>query len=205
MNYEIKDGYKTNPPRQMMQTKDDAQTFQLQVYKYVRELIINNQLESLLDIGCGMPEKLKLFIAPICKKIWGVDHKNVIDEIVKNESYGFGTWIDSDTFGVELCLRIDVILAADIIEHLENPIILLNSIKEVATETTFIVISSPDRETLNNPNGPPNNLNHVREWTKVEFIKFLHLNNFIILQAFWVTETANYKDIIVLCKVRKDV
>lgn len=74
----------------------------------------------------------------------------------------------------------DVIMSADVIEHIVDPDELINFMKKF--DTKYFLFSTPCRNKLvnafpngprTNANGPPNNMMHVREWTFEEFKLYL--------------------------------
>jgi hypothetical protein len=83
----------------------------------------------------------------------------------------------------------DLLICADVIEHVKNPDALLDFIKRAKPKT--VVISTPDRDVLvelfykwyleTDPawtgfNGPPFNQCHLREWSFVEFENYISLH-----------------------------
>jgi 2-polyprenyl-3-methyl-5-hydroxy-6-metoxy-1,4-benzoquinol methylase len=67
--------------------------------------------------------------------------------------------------------RFDLLVCADVIEHVEQPVFLLRRLAELLADGGQLLISTPDRMRfdLPTPLGPPNNPRHVREWTRDEF------------------------------------
>jgi hypothetical protein len=62
-----------------------------------------------------------------------------------------------------------MVIASDIIEHLENPDDLMSYIRKLRPR--YIVISTPDRNLMRYPeshHGPPMNTAHIREWSFAE-------------------------------------
>ena len=79
-------------------------------------------------------------------------------------------------FGDKWDLEQDVVICADVIEHLVDPDELIQFIKNL--KFTFLVLSTPDRSLMykrwqRGYYGPPRNPAHVREWTRYEFLKYI--------------------------------
>ena len=154
-----------------------ALTFQLRVYKLARACMVTSTMKSVLDIGCGNPQKLRFLIAPFSEDITGIDLSKNVQHI--NEE--FGEWIgcDIEKSMPDIDKVFDLIIAADIIEHLHEPKKLVELIKHVSDEKTLIILSTPAKETL--PKNV-NNVDHHSEFTTEEIKKFLTKSGFIIEQ-----------------------
>lgn len=156
--------------------------YQYSTYKFCKKLIKKFQLHSVLDIGCGTANKLMNLIYPVCKNIYGIDRKNIIEYCKK--IYNLGNFFADDIENSKLKLekKFDLIISADVIEHLIDPDKLLSIIKNYCHNDTFVVISTPERDILRgrNRNYSPNK-EHIREWNSLEFINYLKHNDFHIL------------------------
>ena len=98
-NYFIKEDYRCNlvPNGRAIPFRDDqhsASSSQYKVYRFARKIIQSNQLQTVLDIGCGFGIKLKEIIVPICRNIVGIDVKHAIDFCKR--SHNFGRWFADD-------------------------------------------------------------------------------------------------------------
>ena len=169
-----------------------ALVFQIRVYKLARACMVTTNLKSVLDIGCGNPQKLRFLLAPFSEDITGIDlpeNMQFIDE-------EFGEWIgcDIEKSMPDIDKVFDLVIAADIIEHLHDPKKLLDLIKHVSDEKTLIIVSTPAKETL--PEAF-RNADHHSEFTTEEIKKFLVESGFIIEQYLEYTERTRkyqYKD-----------
>lgn len=195
----IKDGYRINEVSNSdaslyIDTFECSRDFQTEVYKYARRIIIKYRLKTILDVGCGIGLKLKKTMFPFVsqhkinnKDIVGIDNSNSNIEICK--SLGFGLWYIDDIENPKLNLRkkFDLIISADVIEHLFDPDKLLEYIKRHCHENTQIIISTPERGLLRGitHNGPPAG-HHIREWNKNEFHKYIVSRDFVIHNHFLV-------------------
>jgi len=206
--YGIKEGYVENlKAYQREQTESGASVHQIETYRKAASLIKIHRLQSVLDIGCGMPLKLEKYISPLCKDITGIDLKPTIRKIKnirkKTGKYAFGKWIICNVeYNVpELSKVPDLIIIADVIEHLRNPDNLLTFLVHKC-KGAYVILSTPDRDTLNNPNGPPRNKKHVREWTLSEFVKYINSRGLCIEDCYPADDPQGYEDIICVCKVK---
>ncbi len=141
--------------------------FQNPVYYAAKRAFINQQLDTVLDIGCGSAFKLiKHFGA--CSTI-GLD---VLDTVAwLKRRYPERIWGTLEL--LPEILGCDLVLCSDVIEHVWNPDIILNILN--AIEFKLCVISTPDRDRVHGTdhNGPPVNVSHVREWNYTEFRKYI--------------------------------
>ena len=98
-----------------------------------------------------------------------------------------------------------MIICADVIEHVLYPDVLLMFIKKLANENTFIVLSTPERDGergVNNFKSPKKE--HVREWNKNEFNKYISYMGFNIVEHILVDKSTNDKrklNQVVICKI----
>ena len=182
-DYCIKPGYRINSvPEFYNDSLEDSEYYQLDVYKYAASLIRQHEISSVLDIGCGAATKLRDYIYPECNNITGIDSQHAIS--LCRELYDFGDWhvADLEDESYKLDNHFDLIICADVVEHLIDPDKLLSLIKECAHSRSLIVLSTPERDLRRGLNdiGPPENKAHVREWNKQEFSSYLSSRAFKI-------------------------
>ena len=152
------------------------------LYKFCKKLIKNLGLKSVLDIGCGSALKLIRIIYPECKEIYGIDiglNRNFF-----RKTYGLNTLYDDDIESPQLVLdkKFDLIISADVIEHLENPDNLIKYIKKFSHKKTLIVISTPERDIVRGLKAVRTpNKSHIREWNFKEFERYLQSRNLKLL------------------------
>jgi len=160
----------------MFRRNDEAFLYQTPVYVDARQFIIELGIKSVLDVGCGNPQKLKAYIYPFVDNIVGLDLQEVVDQIEET----CGTWIGCDLNDGDIDLKriFGLIIAADVIEHLKKPIKMLNLIKQHADENTIILISTPEKTKYY-----PNNLSHETTYTGVEMITMLNENGLHVEQT----------------------
>ena len=88
------------------------------------------------------------------------------------KKYHGRNWLLFDTVQPE-SIQTDLIICADVIEHLSNPDDLLDFISEINFRQ--LIISTPERDRVAGKNdfGPPENTAHYREWNAIEFKNYL--------------------------------
>ncbi len=167
-SYCIKDGYAIRPDNDFADEKGRTDECQDDVYSAACELARANGFESVLDIGTGGGFKLMKYFRD--KRTLGIDLEQNI-EWVKIQ-YPDREWSTVPLTG-KAPEGFDLVIAADVIEHLLDPDELLDFI--AACKPKMIVISTPNRDNLQGmfADGPPKNLCHVREWTAAEFRQYI--------------------------------
>jgi 2-polyprenyl-3-methyl-5-hydroxy-6-metoxy-1,4-benzoquinol methylase len=191
-NYFIKKGYKSQKNNFTLSQKAQdlywtneriffSKYFQYDVYKYAQKIVKKNNIKNVLDLGCGTGIKLMELIYPVCQDITGIDQRETI--LFCKKRYNVGDFIIDDLENPIKKLGIfDLIICADVIEHLLNPDKLLEYIKRVSHNNTFIIISTPERDILRGKNCMASNkLEHVREWNKEELLLYLVNRGFTII------------------------
>lgn len=141
----------------------------LKFQHHVYELASQHARGVVADVGCGYPIKAAKFLAPFADKLFLVDQpslKNVVHSVVSGAAF-IATDLEN---GFTLPEPAQLIVCADVIEHLLNPLPLLASVVSELQEGGTLIISTPDREGLRgsrNRHSPK--AEHVREWSKSEF------------------------------------
>ncbi len=183
--YYIKNGYRINDsPKVYVDSEEDALTYQVDVYRYAADILHKEELSSVLDVGCGLGLKLREFILPLGVRITGVDMRESID--VCWASHDFGRWIcdDIEHPGPSLGEKFDLIISADVVEHLMNPDALFDYLRACSHPDTLMLISTPDRDLRRGVDdmGPPGNPAHVQEWNSPEFRCYLEARGLRIIE-----------------------
>lgn len=183
--YQLADNYIRNSVSvEYYQDRHRALQFQEHCYRALRELILLNHCNNVLDLGCGHWIKLYKFVYPVVTDITGVD---LAAHIAQNGLAPFGTFIghDLDKDVLFLDQKFDIIVASDIIEHLKNPDNLMLSVKNALREDGFVLFSTPDRSYRHTSlEGGPFNRSHVQEWSEDEFRTYLDSSGFEVLNIF---------------------
>ncbi|HML34178.1 class I SAM-dependent methyltransferase [Sporomusa sphaeroides] len=192
----IKDNYEINQENLTLDSKSGqdfwtsdriilSYRYQYYAYKYAYQLAKKKELDNILDLGCGVATKINCFFGKEFN-IFGVDQDSAIQKCKK--LFCDGVYIsenfESPSYEVTKILpKCDMVICSDVIEHLENPDKLLEYIKKISKENTYIVITTPERNSLVGINNKkPNNPAHIREWSFDEFAKYIKASGFLILE-----------------------
>jgi glycosyltransferase involved in cell wall biosynthesis/SAM-dependent methyltransferase len=172
--------YRANPPASADADGtpfwDEAQhndvRYQDPVYRWGAKLVGQGR-RRVIDVGCGSGVKLVGRIAPRTPDWLGVDQDSAIR--LASSAHPDGNWLAADlgraTTWSSLAERpADLVICADVIEHLEDPHELLVRLRSLLAPGGVLLLSTPDRGRLERiePLGPPRNPRHIREWTADE-------------------------------------
>ena len=163
---------------------DTSLNYQFAIYHWAARLIAEHGFASVADIGCGVGTKLvELHRRHPQTEIWGFDRRPAIE--ICRRRHGFGNWREADleqpmTFRER---KFDLAIASDVIEHLENPDLLLQFLESVVASSGYILLSTPERLRLRGRacRHSPNRC-HVREWSREELASFLAGRGFRIVE-----------------------
>jgi hypothetical protein len=176
------------PRRRYIAFDDRTNTDQCQdmVYQAMQSFFMENNLSSLVDIGCGSGYKHVKFFG---------DYDTVGMEVLPTldflkETYPDRRWQLSDfnnppreTFDMAICI--------DVIEHLLGPDELMDYIRQI--DCKYVGISSPDRDHLGGRGkiGPPMNEHHIREWSRDELVAYVS-KYFTVIKSDVVNDYEHY-------------
>ena len=169
--YAIAAGYHHRDHADCIDDTANTDEWQREVYIAAREIMVENGLRSVCDVGCGSAYKLVHFLGEF--ETIGLDLPHVIERA--REQYPTRTWHSGSFENLELP-RGDLVICADVIEHVGDPDALMCFLISVAKDR--IVISTPARDVFY-PKiskyrfGPPWNPAHLREWTRSEFRSYV--------------------------------
>lgn len=174
-NYFIKEEYNHRLDNKYFNDTENKDEWQKEVYIYAKKIFDENNLKKVLDIGTGSAYKLVTNFAE--NETLGLDVTKTVRWLRK--TYPEKIW--SDEF--KPIAGYDMIISSDVIEHIPDPDTLLDLIEKCNPK--FIIFSTPDRDLLGkgDPNGPPRNSAHCREWTMPEFYNYIN-SRFEILDHF---------------------
>jgi SAM-dependent methyltransferase len=160
--------------------------YQAAVYQYAAAIAHRRTHPTVLDVGCGSGKKLTTYFGR--GDLTGIDAPVCIDACRRILQGKDRRWLVEDLDGTDTTLTdtFDVIICADVIEHLVYPDRLLRKIAKWATPETDIVLSTPERSRYprpdNAPTGPPTNPLHVQEWNRGELAALVTSAGFHIHQ-----------------------
>jgi Methyltransferase domain len=177
-NYFIHDGYGHRAEAIYYDDANNTNQWQMEVYKFAREVLDRGKLRYVCDIGCGSAYKLLKYFED-CNTV-GLDVPKTCEWL--RAKYFGREWVELDFSNVP-ALQADLVIAADVVEHLLNPDELMDYVSVLSPK--FVVFSTPDRNLLRNGahNGPPGNPAHIREWSFAEFGAYV-ASRFQVLDHF---------------------
>lgn len=152
---------------------------QYHVYLAARRIARQHRLRSVIDLGCGPATKTIELLKPVCERVVGIDLEGVTRLCTQRysgvEFYTANLEDPSlDLLAANLAAQFDLIICADVIEHLAVPDVLIEYVSRVARDGAFLVMSTPERDILRGPDcmtcPKPQ---HVREWNEAEFSRYL--------------------------------
>ncbi|MEA2013058.1 MAG: methyltransferase domain-containing protein [Verrucomicrobiota bacterium] len=165
--------------------QDMASKYQYYVYEKAYKVAKKYNAKKILDIGCGFPYKIKHFFGKDesfeITLIDQPENEKIILDFFPNASF---ISLNLDLPLTPLTEKYDIIICADVIEHLCKPEYLLEFILSILADgdNSFAFISTPERTRLYGEgilsSGHPE---HVREWALTEFIGFVSNNAFRVI------------------------
>jgi Methyltransferase domain/Glycosyl transferase family 2 len=159
--------------------KDSVVVDQPEVYLLAEYLIDVDQRDILVDIGCGSGKKIS---TDRKFRLIGVDRGVNLEAFAKRHRDALCVEANLEQPAFEFAEAIDwnraVLVCANVIEHLQNPIKLLHKLVACANAGAIVLLSTPDRSRLyaSGNIGPPANLTHAQEWSADEFVALLERN-----------------------------
>jgi SAM-dependent methyltransferase len=195
----IKPGYRENEPssfdrdpeaRYWTEQRIEASgRYQHPVYRVCRELLRSRAARSFLDVGSGPGTKVAELIAPLCRDLTLVDQPSSREIALRCVPGACFIAADLDDLDLDLERSFDLIVCADVLEHLKHPDACLDFIREHLAEGGRAVLSTPERDNLRGHDCMESpHPEHVREWNAAEFRAFvescrLHVEGQILLPA----------------------
>jgi hypothetical protein len=167
-HYYIHDGYRHRSESSYYDDTENTDMWQKEVYRFAREAFDQKRLTSVCDIGCGSASKLITYFRGT--NFVGLDVAATCEWL--KTKYPHLTWMELD-FKTTPRLSADLVICADVIEHVLDPNELLSYI--ALLNPRYVVLSTPDRNLLRTGthNGPPHNPAHIREWSFAQFEAYI--------------------------------
>jgi SAM-dependent methyltransferase len=168
-HYRIKRGYLHRAevlPHDDLGMKDE---FQKEVFERAAQIMREHSFHRVIDIGCGSGFKLVQYLGE-----WdtiGIDLGSTVS--VVRQKYPDRKWFEAETAHYPM-LETDLIICADVIEHVPEPDLLLQDITSIRS-WKILLLSTPERDHKRGwyHYGPPPNPSHYREWSRREIIQLL--------------------------------
>lgn len=167
---------------------DDSENkdeWQDEVYLKARNLSEEGKLYKIFDFGSGSGFKSIKYFSEDKYKVFMYDFKKTIDFAKEKYENKKNLEFISVESGFDELIECDIIIMADVIEHVIKPNDLIDIILK-NINFKYLIISTPDRSFLHDENsehyyGPPINPHHIREWNFGEFKNYF-FNNFKYLE-----------------------
>jgi 2-polyprenyl-3-methyl-5-hydroxy-6-metoxy-1,4-benzoquinol methylase len=158
--------------------------FQAPVYAYAQRVLGRSNCSTLIDVGCGPASKLRAIHERFPElHIIGIDQQQAIAYCRKN--HDFGHWYVDDLAQPSSSLdelRGQLVICADVIEHLLDPDRLLDYLKKKTSPGGSILLSTPERDVLRGEDCKRSpNPSHIREWNSQELEAYLTHRGFRIV------------------------
>jgi hypothetical protein len=191
--YGIAGGYRHREEPIYFDDLENSWEWQWEVYEAAQAVMRTNKLRTICDIGCGSGYKLVHILGEF--ETLGVDLPQTIDRV--REIYPDRQWLGG-SFEELRIPRHEVVICADVVEHVADPHALLQFVASTATHS--VIVSTPARELLyrnEQPGrfGPPCNLAHLREWTMQEFRDFV--DQFLVVEQHEITNVEQATQMII--------
>jgi SAM-dependent methyltransferase len=194
----VKEGYLSN---QVARTLESSQAgdywtderlqkviaYQHHVYVFAATLVQQNALKSGLDLGCGPATKTAAVLLPKLERLTLIDQPTC--ERLAKKTIPSATFIGTDLeqCQVDLNQQFDLIVCADVVEHLANPLLCLEFAYSHLSPGGFAIFSTPERDVLRGlqcMHSP--HPSHVREWNRREFKDLLEYVGYVVCNQILV-------------------
>ncbi len=184
-NYCIRPGFRPNPAGNLTLDTGDrhywtprririSAYYQHSVYEYSAALARKHGLRSVIDVGCGTGLKLMKLLAPVCARAVGVDQPNAVELCRRLHPQGEFHADNFESPTLALDGGFDLVICADVVEHVVAPDRLLRYLARVAAPGAWAVISTPERDALRGADCMQSpKAEHIREWNRSEFARYL--------------------------------
>lgn len=151
-----------------------SRAYQSHVYRWAARCAKRRSKAAVLDLGCGVGTKIEPILLPCCHTVTGMDTAESIAKAKQLGSLAEFVEVDLESPNIKAWRTFDVIICADVIEHLVNPGPLLTLIHDFSHSRTDVILSTPDRDRLRGRQCRScDKPDHVREWSRSEFRQYL--------------------------------
>lgn len=143
--------------------------YQWGVYRKARQVADEIEARTIIDLGCGPGTKLEHFFPGF--DATGLDQAGTVElcrRLGRSARYEAVDLADAEAApGVGPA---DVVICADVLEHLQDPLPALRLIRSLCRPAGRVLLSTPERQRLLGDDArEPSIPAHVREWTASEF------------------------------------
>lgn len=193
--FDIKPGYRHASSAEQFDARGSTDEWQKEVYELAAEKIKEINGSCVIDVGCGSGYKLVHVLGDY--RTLGIEVSPGFDGL--REKYPEREWLLFDK-AEPAKLKADLVICANVIEHLYNPDDLLDFIEDIDFHLLIISTSERDRQAGINDFGPPGNTSHYREWNAVEFKNYLRRWFVVKDQVIFTTKSITQ---VVICEKKK--
>lgn len=192
-NFFIKPGYQCNKAAFTYELDDSkywtneriksSNSYQYYVYTLASEIIKKNEIRHIMDVGSGPAIKTRKLLSPFVDSAILIDQPNCAPLV--DRFYPEAKFVGSnlEVCDVDLEDKVDLLICADVLEHLYNPLPCLEFSFEHILPSGFAVFSTPERDILRGENCMISaHSAHVREWNLDEFKKLLEYVGFSVVE-----------------------
>ncbi len=163
----------------------ESRIWHFPAYKYCEKFINKKKtyINNIYDFGCGLAYKTNYLKNKFLDKNFvGIDQEQSCKHAEKKYEKIKFIGHDLEKSGLHLNSQAELIICIDVIEHLNDPEILMSEIIRYLKKDGYLIISTPERELCRGKKNLAPGKHHVREWNKEEFSNFLSsFNTFKIL------------------------
>ncbi len=181
----------------------EADKAQEEVYQCAFNLASVCGAKVIADVGCGSGFKLLKYFSNF--KTVGFEIEPNFESLKSrfpDRMWYYGNFSTSSNLPF-----FDIVICADVIEHLVDPDQLLNWLRHL--DFKYLVISTPDKDKLplyqipstQSQTGPPLNPHHIREWSFSEFKKYI--SHFFEIKEHFHNNTEWMTQVIIATKKSK--
>lgn len=159
-----------------------SSAYQLDVYLRARAIALDIGARSVLDVGSGPGTKAARLLCDVLPDVVLVDQPTTAALVTERCPSARFVAANLETIAVDLGRTFDLIISADVIEHLIDPEPCLAFIRRHSAPGTRILISTPERDYARGTGcGACDKPEHVREWTGAEFVAMLGDHGFRVI------------------------
>lgn len=196
----IKPGYQENASPSSFDRELDARywtrerlaassIYQHPVYRLCRDLLRARRARNFLDVGSGPGTKLAELIAPLCSDLVMIDQPSIREVAAQCVPAARFFEADLDSLDLDLGRSFDLIVCADVLEHLKHPDECLRFIHAHLAPDGRAVLSTPERDHLRGRSCMQSlHPEHVREWNTSEFRSFVERSGLLVESQHWMPQ-----------------
>ncbi|HYF30472.1 MAG TPA: methyltransferase domain-containing protein [Chitinophagaceae bacterium] len=166
--YAIKKGYHHATSAEAFDDTNNKDEWQKEVYQLALHCMRQQDHRSVIDVGCGSAYKLVHMLGAY--QTTGIEVNPTYNWL--RQTYPGKNWLLFDEVDPS-SLQTDLVLCADVIEHIDDPDGLMQFLQSIHCRQ--LLISTPERDAVAGKSdyGPPANTSHYREWNAAEFREYV--------------------------------